>query len=131
MKKEDANRLWLNTLSGCNEAQRRRLAGIKVIEIGWGGLAYVCNLTGMSHHTVIKGMREVRNIRRKQTTRIRKEGGGRKKTEMINSKLKENLGEEPHPKRFAYGQICLRAEWGILRRCEVKQLKLFSFPALI
>jgi len=91
MKKEDANRLWLNTLFGCNEAQRRRLAGIKAIEIGWGGLAHVCKLTGMSHHTVIKGMGEVRNTRRESTMRIRKEGGGRKKTEIVNSKLKENL----------------------------------------
>ncbi len=91
MKKEDANRFWLNTLSGCNEFQRRRLAGIKAIEIGWGGLAYVCKLTEMSHHTVIKGMREVRNTRRKPTVRIRKEGGGRKKTEMINSKLKKDF----------------------------------------
>lgn len=89
MKKEDANRFWLNTLSGCNEFQRRRLAGIKAIEIGWGGLAYVCKLTEMSHHTVIKGMREVRNTRKKPTARIRKEGGGRKKTEMVNSKLKK------------------------------------------
>src|SRR3989344_5936681 len=91
MKKEGADRLWLDTLSGCNEVQRRRLAGVKAIEIGWGGLAYVCKLTCMSHHTVIKGMREVRNTRRESTARIRKEGGGRKKIELMNSKLKKEL----------------------------------------
>jgi len=91
MEKEDTNRFWLNTLSGCNEAQRRRLAGIKAIEIGWSGLAHVCKLTGMSHHTVIKGMREVRNTKRELTARIRKKGGGRKKIEIADSKLKEEL----------------------------------------
>ena len=62
MKKEDTDKLWLTTLSECNEVQRRRLAGIKAIEIGRGGLLHVCKLTGMSHHTVIKGMKEVKIV---------------------------------------------------------------------
>lgn len=33
----------------------------------------------MSHHTVLKGVREVQDKKRKATTRLRKEGGGRKK----------------------------------------------------
>ena len=61
MKRENTANLWLRTLSECNEVQRRRLAGIKAIELGRGGVLYVCKLTGISHHTVIKGMREVRN----------------------------------------------------------------------
>ena len=36
MKKENTEKLWLMTLSECNEVQRRRLAGIKAIEIGSG-----------------------------------------------------------------------------------------------
>ena len=73
------DRMWLATLSECNEVQRRRLAGIKALEIGRGGTARVCTLTGMSHHTVLKGIREVQDKKRKSTTRLRKEGGGRKK----------------------------------------------------
>jgi len=73
------DRMWLATLSECNEVQRRRLAGIKALEIGRGGTARVCALTGMSHHTVLKGIREVKDTKRKATTRLRKEGGGRKK----------------------------------------------------
>lgn len=91
MKKEDTDTLWLMTLSECNEVQRRRLAGVKAIEMGWGGLLHVCKLTGMSHHTVIKGMREVRDIKKQQIVRLRKEGGGRKKIEIVNSRLKEDL----------------------------------------
>ena len=73
------DRMWIATLSECNEVQRRRLAGIKALEIGRGGTTRVCALTGMSHHTVLKGVREVQDKKRKATTRLRKEGGGRKK----------------------------------------------------
>ena len=97
MKKENTDKLWLNTLSECNEVQRRRLAGIRAIEIGWGGLIHVCKLTGMSHHTVIKGVKEVRNTKRQPTTRLRKQGGGRKKIIDKNPNIKkeiENILEE-------------------------------------
>ena len=97
MNKENTAKLWLRTLSECNEVQRRRLAGIKAIEIGRGGVLYVCKLTGMSHHTVIKGMREVRNTKREPTTKLRKEGGGRKKIIDKNPDIKkeiENILEE-------------------------------------
>jgi len=97
MKKENTDELWLITLSECNEVQRRRLAGIKAIEIGRGGILYVCKLTGMSHHTVIKGMREVRNTKREPITKLRKEGGGRKKIIEKNPAVKndiENILEE-------------------------------------
>jgi len=85
------------TLSECNEVQRRRLAGIKAIEMGRGGILYVCKLTGMSHHTVIKGMREVRNTKREPITKLRKEGGGRKTIIEKNPEVKkdiENILEE-------------------------------------
>ena len=79
MGKVDINAMWLNTLYQCNEVQRRRLAGVKALELGRGGLSRVCTLTGMSHHTVIKGIREVKSKDREPLTRLRREGGGRKK----------------------------------------------------
>jgi hypothetical protein len=91
MKKDDTDKLWLATLLECNEVQRRRLAGVKAIEIGRGGLLQVCELTGMSHHTVIKGMKEVRNTKKQQTTRLRKEGGGRKKITDKNPNVKKEI----------------------------------------
>jgi len=97
VKKEDTDKLWLKTLSECNEVQRRRLAGVKAIEIGRGGVIQVCKLTGMSHHTVIKGMREVRNTKRQPIVRIRKEGAGRKSITEKNPEVEkkiENILEE-------------------------------------
>jgi hypothetical protein len=91
MKKDSADKLWFNTLSGCNEVQRRRLAGVKAIEIGWGGLAHVCKITRMSHHTVIKGMREVSNKNKETIARIRKEGAGRKKIVEKNPRIKKEI----------------------------------------
>src|SRR3989338_1506709 len=91
MKKDDTDKLWLATLLECNEVQRRRLAGVKAIEIGRGGLLQVCKLTGMSHHTIIKGMKEVRNTKKQQTTRLRTEGGGRKKIIEKNPEVKKNI----------------------------------------
>jgi len=97
MKKEDIDKFWLTTLSECNEVQRRRLAGIKAIELGRGGVIHVCKLTKMSHHTIIKGMREVRDKKREPITRLRKEGGGRKRIIEKNPEVKkdiENILEE-------------------------------------
>jgi len=91
MNNEDTDKLWLAALVGCNEVQRRRLAGVRAIEIGRGGLLQVCKLTGMSHHTVIKGMKEVRNTKKQQTTRLRKEGGGRKKIIDKNPNIKKEI----------------------------------------
>ena len=91
MKKENTDKLWLRALSECNEVQRRRLAGIRAIEIGRGGIIHICKLTNMSHHTVIKGMREVRNTKRKPSTRLRKEGGGRKKIIEKNPEIKKRI----------------------------------------
>ena len=91
MKEENTDKLWLNTLSECNEVQRRRLAGVKAIEIGRSGVIQVCKLTGMSHHTVIKGMREVRNTKRQPVIRIRKEGAGRKSIAEKNPEIERNI----------------------------------------
>ena len=91
MKKENTDKFWLNALSECNEVQRRRLAGVKAIEAGRGGVLQVCKLTGMSHHTIIKGMREVRDTKKDPITRIRKKGAGRRKIMEKNPEIKEKI----------------------------------------
>ena len=45
----------------------------------------------MSHHTVIKGMREIKDEKRKPVTRLRKEGGGRKKIVIKNPLIKNSI----------------------------------------
>ena len=103
MGKVDINAMWLNTLYQCNEVQRRRLAGVKALELGRGGLSRVCKLTGMSHHTVIRGIEELKSKDREPITRLRREGGGRKKIvdknpevqRRIEAILEENTAGDP------------------------------------
>ncbi len=80
MNSQNTDQLWLNELSGLNEVQRRRFAALKSIEMGWGGVSRVSKLTGMSHHTIDRGIAEVkRSKKRNLGDRLRKPGGGRKK----------------------------------------------------
>ncbi len=51
---------WLKALSGADEVQARRFAGAIALEIGWGGITKVEELTGMSHSTINKGIEELK-----------------------------------------------------------------------
>ena len=91
MKIEEVDRLWLIALKGCNEVQRRRLAGVKALQIGWGGISYVCTLAKMSPNTVRRGIDEVKSRKVENTKRLRKEGGGRKNIKDQNPKIEKDL----------------------------------------
>jgi hypothetical protein len=90
------DRLWLSTLQEGNEVQRRHIAAVKAIEIGWGGIRKVCRLSGMSPNTVRKGIEEVRETQKKghkqePAKRLRKVGGGRKKITYKNPKIEQKI----------------------------------------
>ncbi len=91
MDVKEVDMLWLTALDGCNEVQRRRLAGVKALQIGWGGISYVCTLAKMSPNTVRKGIDEVKSRKVENTKRLRKEGGGRKNIKDQNPKLEKDL----------------------------------------
>lgn len=79
MSPESIEKAWLIELSGLDEVQRRRFAAIKAMELGRGGITKVCKITGMSHNTVDKGIKEVSDLTHlKKPERLRKPGGGRK-----------------------------------------------------
>ena len=89
--------LWLQELFTLNEVQRRRFAALKAMEFGWGGVTKVCKITGMSHNTIDKGIKELNSSKKNITKRLRKEGGGRKKIIDKNPEVKkdiENILEE-------------------------------------
>src|SRR3989338_7014731 len=75
----EEERLWLSLFSELNEVQRRRFAALKALELKWGGVSRVCELTGMSHHAVKKGVDELRSKDAGVPGRLRKAGGGRKR----------------------------------------------------
>jgi hypothetical protein len=62
-----------------DERQRRVTAGAAAAMLGWGGVSAVARATSMSRNTVQNGARAVASGGAVPTTRVRSEGGGRKR----------------------------------------------------
>ena len=66
-----------------DERMRRQWAATEAQSFGRGGVSAVSSVTGMSRNTIRKGLAELvvrkRHPRAPVATRIRKEGGGRKR----------------------------------------------------
>jgi transposase len=91
---DDVDGQWLRLFRSLDEASRRRVAGHRVIELGYGGLTRVMNLTGLSHHTIKRGIAELRSGEELSTDgRVRRPGGGRKKLEEDDPKIFDALEE--------------------------------------
>jgi len=68
---------WLKALSAADKVQARRFAAARALELGWGGISTVERLTGMSHTTIRKGIRELQSGEKLEPPeRLRKPGGG-------------------------------------------------------
>lgn len=65
-------------LPSMNEKQRRLLAGAEAIDIGYGGIKFLSDITGMSTNTITRGIREIENGE-EDFSRVRSKGSGRKK----------------------------------------------------
>ena len=65
---------------GLNERQRRQYAGQLALDLGHGGVKLVCESFDINPVTVRTGIRELKTQQNLPEGRIRKEGGGRKKT---------------------------------------------------
>ena len=65
-----------------SEKDRRRFAAVEAIKLGHGGIRYIATVLGCDPHTIKEGMRELKQLPADPTEhRVRKAGGGRKKTE--------------------------------------------------
>src|SRR3989441_10016007 len=65
-----------------SEKDRRRFAAVEAIKLGHGGIRYIARGRGCDPHAVKAGMRELTQLPTDPTEhRVRKPGGGRKKTE--------------------------------------------------
>src|SRR5437764_10650142 len=74
-----ADRALVRLLSTLDEAQKRWFVGREAMLLGHGGVKRMCELSGLSKPTVLRGIRE---LKAKQTLRkqgrVRQAGGGRK-----------------------------------------------------
>lgn len=76
-----------------NEQLRRVFAASEAKAIGYGGITILHEITGLNRQTIKRGLEEIENADDLNLTRIRKEGGGRKRIEEVHEGIKERLEE--------------------------------------
>ena len=64
-----------------NEKQKRLFLASCANSLGWGGVRKVCEISGCCKNMVIRGKQELHDEMAATDNRVRKKGGGRKKTE--------------------------------------------------
>ena len=97
---EETMRLYCRSLP---EDHRRRYAAVEALKIGFGGVAYVARVLGMSRRTVYTGMVELKTMGEDDHDhpsrpsgdgkRIRRPGGGRPKATQRQGGLEESFEE--------------------------------------
>jgi transposase len=91
-EREQAIKQRFELLAGeLNERTRRLLAASEAMMIGWGGIATVARATGLSRKAISQGIKQLQNGVRVSEGRIRRSGGGRKKTVTKDPQLCEDL----------------------------------------
>ena len=86
------DREMLKLLDTLDEGQRRWFLAREALRLGRGGIQRVCQATGVSKPTVIKGLKELRQGKLRSTAdRIRRAGGGRKPLEVQDAQLALDL----------------------------------------
>ena len=94
MQQNDLIKKKLHYLSSLNELDSRQYAALWAMELGWGGISQVHELSGMSMDTIRKGITEVGSksvSNLKEQGRLRKAGGGRKKLVEKDPELKKKI----------------------------------------
>jgi len=74
-----------------DERMRRLVAASESLTIGFGGTSEVSRQTGVSRRAIIEGIKELGEVPSKPTRRVRRSGGGRKKTVDKDASLKTDL----------------------------------------
>src|SRR5882672_6528887 len=71
-----------------SEKERRRFAAVQAITLGHGGIQDIAQVLGCDPQTIQEGMRELKQLPDDLAGhRVRKPGGGRKKTEVKHADL--------------------------------------------
>jgi len=83
-------------LPSLNEKQKRLLAGAEAIALGYGGIKFLSDITGMSTNTITRGIREI-EAGDEYVSRIRSEGSGRKKLTIKYPEIKNCIEEIIEP----------------------------------
>jgi len=85
---------WLRVFSTLNEFQARLFVADKALDLGRGGISWLSQLTGMSRTTITKAVQELnrgKGLRVPAGGGARRSGGGRKKLEQNDPRLRQDL----------------------------------------
>src|SRR6266849_2546421 len=63
-----------------DERTRRLVAAAEAVAIGWGGVSRVSQATGVSRRAISQGIAELQEPKAPPVGRVRRPGGGRKRT---------------------------------------------------
>lgn len=92
MKEETAIKRRFEQGAGKLDERARRLgAASEALALGWGGISAVSRATGLSRKAISHGIKELQEEEREAKGRIRRAGGGRKKTVSKDPSLPEDL----------------------------------------
>ena len=92
MKEEEAIKQRFERVAGeLNERTRRLMAASEAMSLGWGGISAVSRATGLSRQAISQGIKELQEGGGVGEGRIRRIGGGRKKTVNKDLSLQEDL----------------------------------------
>src|SRR2546421_5341003 len=92
MKEEAAIKRRFEQVAGkLNERARRLVAASEAMALGWGGISAVSRATGLSRKAISHGIKELQQEEGEAEGRIRKVGGGRKKTVSKDASLQQDL----------------------------------------
>jgi hypothetical protein len=84
----EIERLLCQYSQSLSEKDRRRFAALEALKLGHGGTRYIAKVLGCDPQTVQDGMRELQHLPDDPAGgRVRKPGGGRKKTEVAHAHL--------------------------------------------
>jgi len=84
----EIERLLCQYYQSLAEKDRRRFAALEAITLGHGGTRYIATVLGCDPPTVKDGRRELKQLPNDPAgRRVRKPGGGRKKTEVKHAHL--------------------------------------------
>ncbi len=81
-----------------DERTRRAVAASEALAIGWGGITAVSRATGLSRTVIQNGIKELTGtLARAAPGRIRRPGGGRKKTVETDKSVQRDLEQLVEP----------------------------------
>jgi hypothetical protein len=88
----DIEQLLQQYSQSLSEKDRRRFAAVQALTLGHGGATYIAHILGCDPHTIQDGIRELKQLPEDPAgKRVRKAGGGRKKTEATHPALFQHV----------------------------------------